>query len=252
MKLYIFFSTAKLWTAPELLNNPNEEVTQKGDVYSFAIICQEIIYRKGVFWRQDEITEPAEIYRQVKEMKKPYFRPTLDSIDTMLESDKASESYQDLANIIERCWSNDPFDRPDFHTLKTSLRKINKSGSDNILEQLLSRMEQYAENLESLVEERTADYLEQKKRAENLLYMMLPKSVAMQLMKGEKVEAERFDQVTIYFSDICGFTKLSAESTPEQVVTLLNDLYTTFDSIINNFDVYKACTLILNDAIMSF
>ncbi|CAD5111742.1 DgyrCDS1025 [Dimorphilus gyrociliatus] len=235
---------SKLWTAPELLNNPAEEVTQKGDVYSFAIICQEIIYRRGVFWRQDENFEPQDIYKQVKEMKKPYFRPTLDSIDSMLESDKNSESYQDLANIIERCWSNDPFDRPDFHTLKTSLRKINKSGSDNILEQLLSRMEQYAENLESLVEERTADYLEQKKRAENLLYMMLPKSVAMQLMKGEKVEAERFDQVTIYFSDICGFTKLSAESTPEQVVTLLNDLYTTFDSIINNFDVYKVSSLI--------
>ena len=45
----------------------------------------------------------------------------------------------------------------------------------NILDNLLSRMEQYANNLESLVEERTADYLEQKKKAEDLLYMMLPK-----------------------------------------------------------------------------
>ena len=44
----------------------------------------------------------------------------------------------------------------------------------NLLDNLLSRMEQYANNLEGLVEARTKDYLEQKKRAEDLLYLMLP------------------------------------------------------------------------------
>ena len=47
--------SAKLWTAPELLRMPSPppEGTQKGDVYSFAIICQEIIYRKGTFWLEE-------------------------------------------------------------------------------------------------------------------------------------------------------------------------------------------------------
>ena len=48
----LIFFLGKLWTAPELLrmHNPPPEGTQKADVYSFAIICQEIIYRNGPFW----------------------------------------------------------------------------------------------------------------------------------------------------------------------------------------------------------
>jgi len=47
--------------------------------------------------------------------------------------------------------------------------------SNNILDNLLSRMEQYATNLETLVEVRTADYLEEKRKCEELLYQLLPK-----------------------------------------------------------------------------
>ncbi|CAL1296274.1 unnamed protein product [Larinioides sclopetarius] len=180
------------------------------------------------------------IIDSVKNSQKSPFRPHL-------EKDACDE---EVIHMIKKCWTEDPTERPDFQALKSIIRRLNKDNdSGNILDNLLSRMEQYANNLEALVEERTADYLEEKRKAEDLLYQLLPKSVASQLIRGESVTAEAFDSVTIYFSDIVGFTEMSAESTPMEVsfavetlitvVDLLNDLYTCFDSIIENFDVYK-------------
>ena len=50
----------------------------------------------------------------------PYFRPTLLSSD---DSDGCSEP---LAQLINKCWAEDPLERPDFHTLKARIRKLNR------------------------------------------------------------------------------------------------------------------------------
>lgn len=225
----------KLWMAPELLRleSPPPCGTQKGDVYSFGIILQEVALRHGAFYLEGEPLSPKEIMDRVALGEWPCLRP---AVNPQIHS-------QELGQLMQRCWAEEPTERPEFNHIKLLLRKQNRECSTNILDNLLSRMEQYANNLEELVEERTQAYHEEKRKAEALLYQILPHSVAEQLKRGETVQAEAFDSVTIYFSDIVGFTAISAESTPMQVVTLLNDLYTCFDAIIDNFDVYKVETI---------
>lgn len=115
--------------------------------------------------------------------------------------------------------------------------------SKNIMDQMMEMMEKYTNNLEDIVNDRTRLLCEEKRKTEDLLHRMLPQSVAEKLTSGHGVEPVSYDNVTIYFSDIVGFTAMSAESTPLQVVNFLNDLYTVFDRIIKGYDVYKVETI---------
>ena len=72
---------------------------------------------------------------------------------------------------------------------------------------------------------------------------MLPKRVAEDLKQGNPIITAKYDACTIFFSDIVGFTNLSSSSTPLEVVELLNQMYTAFDSIIDEHDVYKVETI---------
>ncbi|KAL5290149.1 NPR2 family protein [Megaselia abdita] len=228
-----------LWTSPELLKTwPRPlEGSQKGDVYAFAIIVHEILTREGPFFLgPNSNRSPQDIINLVKsypDYNTEPFRPSLQGIKN-----------EDIKLCMIKCWSQDPNDRPDFNNLKNVMRKLNRNNeTGNIVDNLLHRMEQYANNLEEVVQERTQDYLEEKKKCEQLLYQLLPQSVAAQLISGKPVVAETFDEVTIYFSDIVGFTSISAQSTPMEVVKFLNDLYTCFDSIVEHYDVYKVETI---------
>ncbi|XP_035824043.1 guanylate cyclase soluble subunit beta-2-like [Aplysia californica] len=91
---------------------------------------------------------------------------------------------------------------------------------------------------------RTSRMLElEKQKTDRLLYQMLPEKVANQLKNGQKVEAEKYDRVTVLFSDIVTFTNIAAACSPLEVVNMLNDLYNCFDRLTNTHGVYKVETI---------
>ncbi|XP_077991656.1 speract receptor-like [Glandiceps talaboti] len=229
-------SNRLLWRAPEHLRQGQqmpEAGSQKGDVYSFAIILQEIYSRAQPYHLN--IEEPEEIVQKLIAGLEPPFRPDL--------SDVNEEAPECVLKAIRICWDEDPERRPDFPQIGEQLQPLHEGLKPNILDNMIALMEKYTNNLEELINDRTEDLRREKKKIDLLLNRMLPPSISHQLMNGIQVQPEVYETVTIFFSDIVGFTALSAVSTPIQVVNMLNDLYIRFDAIVSNYDVYKVETI---------
>ncbi|XP_075986841.1 guanylyl cyclase at 88E [Anticarsia gemmatalis] len=86
---------------------------------------------------------------------------------------------------------------------------------------------------------------EEMKRTDELLYQMIPKQVADRLRNGENPidTCEMFDSVSILFSDVVTFTEICSRITPMEVVSMLNAMYSIFDTLTERNRVYKVETI---------
>ncbi|KAJ3043582.1 hypothetical protein HDV00_004682 [Rhizophlyctis rosea] len=107
------------------------------------------------------------------------------------------------------------------------------------------KVQHHAEMDALLRTQQAANALEADNEVSNtLLYGMLPRYVADELKMGNEVEPKDFECVTILQADIVQFTNLTASSSPQQIVSLLNRLYTGFDETLDDYqDIYKTETV---------
>jgi class 3 adenylate cyclase len=78
---------------------------------------------------------------------------------------------------------------------------------------------------------------------ERLLLNILPEPIADRLRHGEPLIADRFDDVTLMFADIVEFTRLSSTLSPRELVGVLNDVFTVFDSLVDRYGLEKVKTI---------
>ncbi|CCJ08417.1 adenylate/guanylate cyclase domain-containing protein [Methylocystis sp. SC2] len=83
----------------------------------------------------------------------------------------------------------------------------------------------------------------ERSRSEKLLHNILPAAIAERLRGGEETIAEVFPEVTVFFSDIVGFTGLSAKLGPHATVNMLNVLFEKFDELVEKHGVEKIKTI---------
>jgi class 3 adenylate cyclase len=83
----------------------------------------------------------------------------------------------------------------------------------------------------------------EQQKSEVLLFSLLPKAIAERMKNGESNIAENFSDATILFADLVGFTALSAHVSPDEVVSLLNEIFSAFDVLVDKHGLEKIKTI---------
>ena len=194
--------------APELIRRETENTTAS-DVYSFGIILYEVYSRKDPYEGED-YKEVMRLVADSKVNKRPPVPPACPPQVEILMSD---------------CLVSAPHNRPSFEELDQRLRRLE------------------VDNIEFQGRQTFSLQSSKMQRTDDLLFQVFPQHVAEALRDGRKVEPEHRDMVTIFFSDIVSFTDISGQLSPLKVSDMLDRLYSRFDDISREHDVFKVETI---------
>ncbi|MCX7402104.1 MAG: response regulator [Planctomycetia bacterium] len=99
------------------------------------------------------------------------------------------------------------------------------------------------------LEQSLADLKREREKSERLLLNILPEQIAARLKNSESTIAESFSSVTVLFADLCGFTEFSQHVDAQQLVALLDEIFSAFDRLAHVHGVEKIKTI--GDAYMA-
>eukprot|EP00980_Cylindrotheca_fusiformis_P007596 scaffold1582_cov93-Cylindrotheca_fusiformis.AAC.5 len=194
------------WMAPELLRGESGNTTAS-DVYAFGIVLYEIYSRRDPYDAED----PTAVLHLVADKLVQKRPPIPQHMPAQIQS------------LMHDCIQDDASLRPTFQEIDLRLKRLERDEVRTISDDPKCA----ASNAVTSIS----------------LFDIFPHHIAEALRDGRTVEPEHRDMVTIFFSDIVGFTQLSAELPPRKVALLLNRLYTKFDALSQKHGVFKVETI---------
>ena len=81
------------------------------------------------------------------------------------------------------------------------------------------------------------------RRSEELLLNVLPEPIAARLKRGQEPIADHYDDISVLFADLAGFTVRSAHETPAATVAVLNEVFSVFDDLVRRYGLEKIRTI---------
>lgn len=203
------------WMPPEVLRGGKPSM--EADVYAFGVVLYQATSRKEPY--EDE--EYSKVMEDI--LNDDLIPPKTPGVP--------ANCPPTIAGMMAQCWSRSPAARPSFEELDATISKLDLT---NVTSTALQRIKQQNEAAEG---------------ANAVLFDVFPKHVAEALVRGQQPEPDEREVVTIFFSDIVGFTTISSTVHPSKVSNMLHRLYTCFDQLSVEHDVFKVETI--GDAYMA-
>lgn len=108
---------------------------------------------------------------------------------------------------------------------------------------LIARQKSKQAHLELIIQERTEELMSEKEKTDSLLANVLPRDTADEIMSKGKATKQKYNFVTVLFSDIEGFTKIAEEVNPEILIDELDNFFFYFDSVVEKYNIEKIKTI---------
>ena len=200
------------WMAPECLRGESLN-TIESDMYSLGIVLYELYSRKDPY-EGEKADEALQLICHANIHKRP---PVPRSCPPK------------ITTLMKALLAGDPAKRPTASDFDMRLRdmdvaSVSPGGGD---QEIHLSCRPISKQLDT--------------RKTDVLYQVFPRHIADVLAAGGKPEPESHDMVTIFFSDIVGFTKIASVLSPLKVSKLLDRLYLAFDDLVKKHDLFKVC-----------
>jgi len=135
--------------------------------------------------------------------------------------------------------------------VRSLTKKLDRSEKNrSFLEQVWDRNSNLFQTLNAEIEQQRTLIQQQhqqlemeRQKSEDLLLNILPRPIAQRLKDDQSVIADHFHSTTLLFTDIVGFTKLSESLTPSGLVHFLNQIFSSFDNLVEKYQLEKIKTV---------
>ncbi|KAL5022145.1 hypothetical protein ScPMuIL_001300 [Solemya velum] len=214
------------WVAPEVLRAKYGILpTNAGDVYSFAIILQEVFTREEPYSEHADIVLPNEIINGI--------------LNNNLRPEPTADLPLQVRQIMEIAWSDTPSLRPTIGQVVKMLHRANHR-KRSVLDSMIEAMEEYTCYLEGIIEDRSVEMEIVKYNNKKLVSCLRPAHFPSEIIEGLTIKRENvYTSLGVIFVETENIGSFFDGYKPDDSKSIMDKIYTKVDCVCQKYGAHK-------------